>query len=277
MTTKNPNKSLLRALSVIKFFNSNDLELGSTDIAKKMGMPVPTAHRILSTFAEAGLLDKNAKTGKYSVGPTLFALGRLYLSHATLLRAAEPVVKLLNDLTGEAIHVSILDRQNAIVVMKEETKGPFRFVVHIGTVVPAYASAMGKASLSELTEAEIDNLFPEERLKPLAKKTIATKTELKRHLEQVRRNGIAFNIDESAEGVVGIGSVLRGVDGRAMGAMAIAIPPFKLKQARVEQLVALLKLGCNLVSYRLGYQDMTNPVRNIEEICFWWERASKKC
>lgn len=66
------------------------------------------------------------------------------------------MVETLNALTRETINISILDRGNIILIVKEEPKnGAFRLTAHIGSSIRAYGSTMGKVLLSELTEAEL--------------------------------------------------------------------------------------------------------------------------
>jgi len=206
------------------------------------------------------------------VGTKLYTLGSLYLSTTDIFTAAKPVIEALNDLTGETINVSILDRGNIIFIMKEESKHAFRLNTHIGSIVRAYGSAMGKALLSELTEAEIDSLYPEDRLPPLTKKTIATKKELKLELEQVRQTGVAFDREGSYESVEAVGSVIRNANSKAVAAMSIAVPVFRMDEAARKQLTSLVKLGASLISYRLGYQDTANPVHSIDELYSWWKQ-----
>jgi len=269
--TKNSLKSLLRAVSVLESFSPRELELGVADIARKNRMPKTTAHRILSTLTEGKLLERNSKTGKYRIGPALYAFGSLYLSTTDVLKAAEPVMKTLNDITSEAINLGILNMDNMILIQKEESKHAYRIARHIGSVLSAYATAMGKALLSELSITEIDSLFPEERLQPITKKTIASKTELKLELEQIRKTGVAFDIEGNYEGGVGIASIIRDASGRAAAAMSITIPVSRMNPSGCEHLGTLVRLGSNLVSYRLGYQDTANPVRDVQEILSWWE------
>ena len=253
-------KSLRRAVSVLKCFNTDELELSGTEISRKTGMHKTTAHRILATFAEDGLLDRNAKTGKYTIGTELYLLGNLYSNATDVSKAAKPVVRTLNELTGEAVNVSILNEGNRTLVLRTESKHAFRVTTHIGATMPAYSSAMGKAMLSELTEAELDKLYPEERLRPVTKKTIATKKELKLELEQIRKAGVAFDREGSYEGIVGIASVIRNASGKAIAAMGIAVAIFRMDQHNGERLPTLIRLGTSLASYRLGYQDMDNRI-----------------
>lgn len=263
---------MLKAVAILKSFTPDALEVGTTDVARKVGMPKSTAHRLLVTLTKTGLLDRKKETGKYTIGPELYKMGSLYLSATDILKAADPVTRTLNNLTSEAVSLGIRDDSNVILVLKEESKHAFRISRHVGKAVPAYASSMGKALLSELTETEIDSLYPEERLQTLTPKTIATKTKLKLELEEIRKTGVSLDKEGGYEGIEGIASVIRDASGMAVAALAIPVPIFRINKAKRERLVTLVRMGAGLVSHYLGYHDMDNPVRNIEEIISWWEQ-----
>jgi len=267
-----PIRLILRAVSILKSFTPDELELSTADISRKVGIPKTTAHRMLASLTQSELLNRNAETGKYTIGPELYILGILYLSTTDILKAAKPVVEALNNLTSEAVNVGIFENGYVTMIMKEECKHAFKYSYNVGSVLPAYASSMGKAFLSELTEAELDSLYPEERLEPKTPKTIATKTELKLELQQVRKTGIGFNKEGAHVGVEAVGSVIRDASGRAVAAMGISVPVFRMNQASRERLATLVRLGSRLTSYRFGYKDPTHPVYAIEQICSWWEQ-----
>jgi len=271
MKSENFLRSILRVVSVLKSFTPNELELRAADISRKVGIPKTTTHRMLAALTKGGLLDRNPETGKYRIGPELYILGSLYLSTTDFLKAAEPVIKTLNGLTGETVNVGIFDKGHVIMVAREESQYALRFSRNVGTVLPAYASGMGKAFLSELTEVELDSLYPEEKLLPITSKTIATKTELKLDLQQIRKTGLSFNREGGHEGIEGIGSVIRDASGKAVAGMSITVPVIRINQASRERLATLIRLGSSLINYRLGYRDLANPVRDIQEIHSWWE------
>ena len=56
------NKSLLKAVLVIKSFTPEAPELGAAEVSRKLGIPKATAHRILATLSEGGLLEQNKNT-----------------------------------------------------------------------------------------------------------------------------------------------------------------------------------------------------------------------
>ena len=264
--------SVQRVVTVLKSFSPDKLELSVADIRRNATISKTTTYRILTTLSAAGLLERNIETGTYRIGPELYMLGSLYLRTTDVLKAAEPVVKTLNDLTGEAVSVSILDKDAVIFVMTRESKHAFRLHVHVGSTLPAYASAMGKALLSELTETEVQRLFPEEELPRITKGTVATRTELKLVLEQIRKTGVSFDREGSYEGAEGIAAIIRDASGKAVAAMAITIPLLRLNRPIREGLATLVRLGSNLISHRLGYQDNARPVTDIQDIIDWWEK-----
>ena len=266
------NKSLLRAISIATSFSPNDLELSLTDLSRKTGIPMTTVNRIVKTLIQGRLLERNIQSNKYRIGPEFYILGSLYLRGTDILSAAEPVTQTLNDLTGEAVAVSILNQDNVVLIVKEESRHGFRVATHVGSILVGHASAMGKALLSELTKAEIDNILPEEKLKPMTKNTITTKNELIKELEQIRRTGISVDMEGNYEGLIGIASVVRDENGRAVAAMSIGFSAFRVSQAQREQIVMLVRMGASLISYRLGYRDKAHPVRDLKDIRLWWEQ-----
>lgn len=273
MTTSNSMRSVIRTISVLKCFSPSEPQLMAVNVAQKLGIPKPTIYRILACLTKAGLLAKKPGTSTYVVGPALYTLGSLYLSTTDLFQAAEPVIKTMNDLTAEVTNLAILDDKGYItMMMREESKHALRHVVHVGSTAPAYALALGKALLSELTDAEIDGLYPEEKLKPLTKKTVPTKTELKYELEQIRKSGVAFNFEQAYEGVEAVAAVIRNAVGKAIAATAIPVPIVRMNEVRRKKLASLMKMGAGLISYRLGYHDEAQLIYNIEDLLARWEK-----
>ena len=62
-------QSIIKAISVIKSYNTNELELGPAEVASKVGISRSQAYRILKTLSETGLLDQNENSRKYTIGP----------------------------------------------------------------------------------------------------------------------------------------------------------------------------------------------------------------
>ena len=256
----------------MKCFTPDQIELGATEIAREIGLGKSTTHRILNILVENGMLKKNSVAKKYMIGPELYFLGSMYLISDALLEAATPVIKTLNNVTGEVVNLSIFEKCYAIIVMREESKHELRWSRHVGSVLPAHSSSMGKAFLSELTEAEIDSLYPVEELPQITTKTIRSKMELKKELEQIRRDGISVDNEGTVEWIIGIATLIRDASGKAVAAISIATPLIRVDDTKRAIYTSLVKQGASLISYLLGYRDQDNPIKNLQEIVSWCER-----
>jgi len=266
-------QSVSKAFALLKAFSPQEPRLTASQLAKKVGMPMSTTHRLLKGLSADGMLSRDSH-GRYRIGPELYALGTLYLRTADISEASRPILTLLNDLTSESVNVSIPAKGNVVLIMKEESKHAFRVAQQVGSVYPAYASSMGIALLSELSEAEIDNIYPHEDLLPLTERTLTSKTQLKQKLQEVRESGVAYDIEGAYMGVVCVSAVIRDATGHAVAAMSISGPLIRMKDDLQERFAPLVKLGAAAISYRLGYQGRQDSKPTTEAIrSLWHEKA----
>jgi DNA-binding IclR family transcriptional regulator len=264
--------SVQRAIAILKCFSAEEAELGLADVSLKAGLPKATTRRFLLTLTDGGMLQQDPGTGKYSIGLMFYTVGNLYLNTNSLLKVAAPVVKTLNELTSECVNIGILHKHDVVLIMREEPRYAFRFAAHLGTVIPVYASAIGRAILSELTDEELNMAVPEEELRPVTARTITTKSNLKLELGRVRKTGISIGREDAFEGVEGIASVIYDAQNKVVAGLSIVIPVFRIDDSKREKLITLVRLGCELISYRLGYQHVTNPISSVQDIISWWEQ-----
>lgn len=276
MTNNITSRSVARISSLLKCFTQGEPELGISEISRRVNLPKSTVHRTLSALVKEGLIVQNEETGKYTIGPELVIIGSIYASITDILTAAKPVMKTLNELTGETIVLSVVDKGHVRIITHEEPTHALRYFVPLGHMKPAYASAMGRAMLSDLTDEEIDNLFPEESLKPVTSKTVSAKKGLKELLEQVRKTGISYNPEGMHEGIHGIAAAIRDSNGHAVAAVALPVPIFRINPAKLKCFGELTSLGATVMSYRLGYQDPDVSIRSIEDLRSWWKKNQTK-
>ncbi len=260
-------RSVHRAVSVLKTFTARQHELSGAEVARLTGLSVTTTHRLLACLMKDGLLSRNEKTLKFTIGPEMFRIGSIFLFASNLVTAADPIVRELNEMTNEAISVAVRDQDYVTIILREESKFSVALIVHIGSILQAHATSVGKALLSELTDDEIDRLYPE-ALPRITSKTIQTRTELKRELGRIRVSGIAFSREEAAQGDVAIASLIRDTSGRAVASVAIGVPVFRLNKRKESILAELVSMAAGLISYRLGYQGKV--VKDFAAVRAWW-------
>lgn len=272
MNAKKSINLLLKACKVLQAFTLQDPEIGTSEMARKVFLPRSTVHRIMSTMAQIHWLEWDETKKKYRIGSELYMIGNLFIETTDILVALAPVAEMLNELSKESAVAAIFDRGNVIEIMRMDARYEPRFVTPTSRLKTAYSTSVGKALLSELSESELDSLFPDGNLVQRTKKTIKTKSELKRELEKIRKSGISYDDEGTWDGLVGIASLIRDSRGRGVAAMSIGIPVFRLNGKNRERLITLVKKACSLVSYRLGHRGSTDIIRSPHEIRSWWHK-----
>src|SRR5258705_8264432 len=80
--------SVATAIRLLKAFSEDEVEIGISALARRLGLAKSTVHRLAVTLASEGLLVQNRENGKYQLGIPLFRLGapvrrRINVSHQT--------------------------------------------------------------------------------------------------------------------------------------------------------------------------------------------------
>ena len=88
----------------------------------------------------------------------------------------------------------------------------------------------------------------------MTERTIGDLDALERELDQVRRRGYATAMGELEPGLVAIAAPVIGVDGRAIAAVSISGPDFRLTAERIDRFAPLLVEETRRLSAQLGFR-----------------------
>src|SRR5262249_26020515 len=80
--------SVATAIRLLKAFSEDEVEIGISDLARRLRIAKSTAHRLAVTLVSEGMLEQDGGTGKYRLGVALFRLRarvrrRMEVSHGT--------------------------------------------------------------------------------------------------------------------------------------------------------------------------------------------------
>src|SRR5258707_14817577 len=78
-------QSLERAAAMLRLLAGGERQLGLSDIASSLGLAKGTAHGILRTLQQEGLVEQDAASGRYQLRAELLRLGTTYPDVDTLL------------------------------------------------------------------------------------------------------------------------------------------------------------------------------------------------
>lgn len=107
-----------------------------TDLARKLGMTMPTVSRHLSTWRDLGFVDKPEGQETYRLGTKLFTLGQAAAEQNTHMSVAYPFLTELRDKVKETtIFVTRFQDQGGVVLVCLDSGRPTIIVVRPGSIL----------------------------------------------------------------------------------------------------------------------------------------------
>jgi DNA-binding IclR family transcriptional regulator len=215
---------IARAGEILRLLGANDRGISLRDVAEATGLPRSTVHRIVLALADEELVSWDPVRGKAEIGTGLvgLALGRGHRLRDTV----RPYLETLSRRVDETVDLVLL-RGDSVVFVDQVVARQLLVVSAMGAVLPAHATACGKALLSALPQDEVARLLPAQ-LEACTANTITDRAELLRQLEVIKVSRLAYDHQEQAEGLSAVAALVRNAWGEVA---AITIPAPSLRFA----------------------------------------------
>ncbi len=207
-----------RVDSIVGAFDDADGSLTLHELTHRTGLPKSTVHRMVEQLCRIGWLER--EVSGYRIGMRLFEIGGLASRHSRLSDMAFPHLHALSVTTGLAVQLAILEGVD-VLYLERIPMSDFGLPTRQGGRQPAYCTGLGKAMLAFDAEAAEEVL--EQDLPRRTPRTITSPRELRLELDRIAATGLAFDHQESYEGLACVAAPLRGA-GRAIGAVSVTGP-----------------------------------------------------
>lgn len=240
-----PLESVDNALSLLLLLRERH-ELRVADAAAYLGVARSTAHRLLSALRHRGFVTQDSRR-IYRPGRVFFDVGLSVVQAVDVRRVARGHLAALNEELGETVHLMTLEGNGVRFLDGIEGRQVLRVGTRTGMLLPAHATSGGKALLAELSVEELLALYPR-GVPAVANSRIATFGDLRRELVATRRRGYGSNVEESDRGISAVGVCVRDRTGRAVAAVATAIPSARFQPAQAAEYAGILRRTADLVS-----------------------------
>jgi DNA-binding IclR family transcriptional regulator len=207
-----------RTVMLLRYVANASGPVGIRECSRALGVPRSALHRIAHTLAATGMLQSDTD-GRYRLGPLARGIAGGFAEDHRLLGAA--MREMETDLKDVTSHIGRIDGGRVLVLAAREGQGPVKVSVHAGDRFYVHCTAIGKALLASLDDAEIADIVRAQGLPPRTPHTITTPAAFRRELVQVRKRGFAVTMEESTLGVASIGAPIRV--GGAVPTMALSV------------------------------------------------------
>ena len=228
----------LRVLQILDLLATEQSPLRLADISRKLEIPKSTLLPILQTMTQCRYLTKDG-SDRYGLGIAMLgaaaAAGKLHSPQKVIKACLKELVEEFQ----ETCYYGVLEGNRVLYLEKVESPQPLRMLTAIGHRLPAYATGLGKALLTDHTLQQLETLYPD-GFAPLTEKTVRDLPALADQLEAARKNGYAWEIEESTDHIRCFAVPVRN-SGNIVGAISMAIPLFRYQEEKKETMIAALQ------------------------------------
>ncbi|NAZ82737.1 helix-turn-helix domain-containing protein [Kineococcus sp. R8] len=197
-------KSAERTVRILQALAEPPYTFTVAQLQERTGYPRSSLHALLRTLVDLRWIEPPTATGGYGMGAQALLTGTAYLDRDEALPRAIACIEAIRDETGCTTHVARLDGANVIYLATREAPDAHRGTSRVGRYLPAHATSLGKALLSERTAAELDELLPAE-LPRLTPDTVADRGALEAELAATRERGYAVERGQNLAGTTCVG------------------------------------------------------------------------
>jgi DNA-binding IclR family transcriptional regulator len=251
--------STLRCLRVLELLADDPFELSVSDVAEKLSMAKGSAHRLLATLCQGGLVEQEPTNRRYRLSATALWVGTGFLRHSAVYRSAfVHMQELAKEIEG-MVHLAVWDKGRVLVMYSEGFLSTRQVVLEMGARQPVHATALGKAMLAYRPISDVRRIMAT-GCRRYTRNTICTFEEMKKELQRIRKRGYAINNEELIPGVRAIAAPIRDRRGEVGAAVSVGDAVRTLTGKQIEQYASALLETTLKVSLHLGFRPGSVPL-----------------
>lgn len=223
-------------------------------IARECAIPKSSAHHLLNVMKQRNFVTYYAGERAWGLGVSAFEIGSAYLRSEPLQRLGRHILSELAHSIGETSHLAILRGTEVLYIDKEQPIGSAtQLVTEIGVRLPAHLTAVGRAILAELAEAQVRALYANQ---PLIKRTDrgpGDLDELLHDLTEIRVRGYAFDDELVTPGIACLASPIFSHEGIPVAALGVTYVAAQRPLEKVALAATIVVQMSERLSSSLGY------------------------
>jgi DNA-binding IclR family transcriptional regulator len=213
-----------RVLAILGSFDAGHRALRLSEIGRRAGLTLPTAHRLVAELTAWGALRRTA-AGEYVIGRRLWDLGLLAPVQTGLRDVAAPFLQDLYGATMATVHLAVRDGTQVLYLDRLAGHASVPVVSRVGARLPLHATGVGKVLLA-YAPAEVRQAVLGGPLTRFTAYTVVAAGRLDEELRRVPRDGYATTAEEMTLGACSVGvPVFAG--GVVVAALGLVLPDLR--------------------------------------------------
>ncbi|MCQ8193246.1 IclR family transcriptional regulator [Streptomyces rugosispiralis] len=244
-----------RMLAVLDAFDASHRSLSLTALARRAGLPLATAHRLVAALTRWGALERDA-TGAYHIGLRLWEVATLSPRGVGVREAALPFMEDLYEATHENVQLAVRDGLEVVYVELISGHSAVQVRTRVGSRWPLHATGVGLVLLAYGPPRLYERVCARP-LRRYTELTIQDPHRLRTALAEVRRTGIAVSDRQITMDGLSIAAPVRGPGGEVVASLSVVVPA---AEGRAPGLVPAVRVAAHGISRTLAAALGQDPV-----------------
>ncbi|WP_026928199.1 IclR family transcriptional regulator [Granulicoccus phenolivorans] len=226
---------------VLDLFSKDAPEWGVSEVASKLGVPRSSAHAVLSSLVDIGILRWRAG-GRYRVGWRILELAEIHHRAVDLRGTAAPYLRALVEELGETCHLAVAERRKVLYVDKFlGTRNVIAQGARVGTHLEPHCTGVGKLLMAHADPSDVEDFLTTTKLQRYTTTTITDPAVLRAQLIEIRTRGFALDLGEAVEDVHCVAAPIRDDLGMVIAAISLSVPVNRFERSQARYVKTVLR------------------------------------
>lgn len=212
--------TLAKGLAVLGAFGRERPTMTLSEAAQIAELSRAVARRVLRTLSALGYVEQSGRA--FSLAPRIVELGFAYFSTQSWVDRAIPLLRELSERLGESCSGAILQGNEIVYVARIPARRIMSAALAVGSRLPAFHTALGRAQLGFLDEAEIWRRLMSLRLDAYTPYTITDVQALFDRVRADREQGFSIVDEELERGLRALAVPILDRTGQAIAAINLS-------------------------------------------------------
>jgi DNA-binding IclR family transcriptional regulator len=257
-------RTLIRGLAILETLAAADEQgLGPSAIAENVGLDKATVTRLLRTLIETGYVVQDPVSRHYRLTGKLLRLAHGVARSLDLQRVARPHLKALRDRLHETVHLGVMEDLSVYYVDKLEADHSVQLVTAVGRTMPLHSTALGKALLAALPDAEREARYRRMDFSPRTDQTISSLDAFREEIRRTQARGYAIDDRENEPHGACVAAAISAAGGRPAGALSVSGPHFRIHE-HLDEFGEQVRATAAQIAWELG-ADVAPVEASVEQ------------
>jgi DNA-binding IclR family transcriptional regulator len=210
-----------KVLALLEAFTPATPEMTLSELARRAGVSLPTAHRRAAELLEWGALERNSQ-GRYRIGLRLWEVASLAPRGLGLREAAMPFLEDLYEVTRENVQLAVREGLEVVFVERITGRHAVTVLTRVGGRFALHATGVGLVLLAH-APTEVQEELLNSPLDRYTEKTISDPIALRRALAKTRKLGYAISDGQVTTDALSVAAPIVDTEGSVIAAVSLVV------------------------------------------------------